>query len=170
MIPAVTGAASGSNILQRWVAGGNAGQLYTSDDSTPTTWTSRTSGFGANAIRSIASDGNGTMFVAVGLAGVLTTSPDAITWTARTSSFGTTPIKSVAYGNGIWVAVGESGKIATATDPTGTWTQRTSGVTDNFGGIAYGAGAIIAATPIVALFITLQRYIVSGLTGGAVKG
>ena len=32
------------------------------------------------------------------------------------------------------------------------------------------AGAIIAATPIVALFITLQRYIVSGLTGGAVKG
>ena len=32
------------------------------------------------------------------------------------------------------------------------------------------AGAIIAATPIVALFMGLQRYIVSGLTGGAVKG
>ena len=32
------------------------------------------------------------------------------------------------------------------------------------------AGAIIAATPIVALFLGLQRYIVSGLTGGAVKG
>ena len=31
------------------------------------------------------------------------------------------------------------------------------------------AGAIIAATPIVALFMGLQRYIVSGLTGGAVK-
>jgi hypothetical protein len=144
MIPAVTGAASGSNILQRWVAGGNSGALYTSDESPPTTWTSRTSGFGANSIRSVASDGNGTMFVAVGLAGVLTTSPDAITWTARTSSFSTTPIKSVAYGNGIWVAVGESGKIATATDPTGTWTQRTSGTTDNFGGIAYGGGIWVA--------------------------
>jgi arabinogalactan oligomer/maltooligosaccharide transport system permease protein len=32
------------------------------------------------------------------------------------------------------------------------------------------AGAIVAATPIVALFMGLQRYIVSGLTGGAVKG
>jgi arabinogalactan oligomer/maltooligosaccharide transport system permease protein len=34
----------------------------------------------------------------------------------------------------------------------------------------FSAGAIIAATPIVILFISLQKYIVSGLTGGAVKG
>jgi arabinogalactan oligomer / maltooligosaccharide transport system permease protein len=34
----------------------------------------------------------------------------------------------------------------------------------------FSAGAIIAATPIVVLFIGLQKYIVSGLTGGAVKG
>ena len=32
------------------------------------------------------------------------------------------------------------------------------------------AGAILAAIPVVALFLFLQRYIVSGLTGGAVKG
>ncbi|MEY4310839.1 MAG: hypothetical protein RLZ71_765 [Actinomycetota bacterium] len=32
------------------------------------------------------------------------------------------------------------------------------------------AGAVIAATPIVILFMALQRYITSGLTGGAVKG
>ena len=32
------------------------------------------------------------------------------------------------------------------------------------------AGAIVAATPIVVLFMSLQRYITSGLTGGAVKG
>ena len=32
------------------------------------------------------------------------------------------------------------------------------------------AGAVISATPIVVLFMSLQRYIVSGLTGGAVKG
>jgi arabinogalactan oligomer/maltooligosaccharide transport system permease protein len=32
------------------------------------------------------------------------------------------------------------------------------------------AGAIVAATPVVILFMVLQRYITSGLTGGAVKG
>lgn len=34
----------------------------------------------------------------------------------------------------------------------------------------FAAGAILAAIPIVALFLYLQRYIVSGLVGGAVKG
>ncbi len=34
----------------------------------------------------------------------------------------------------------------------------------------FAAGAIIAAIPIVGLFLYLQRYIVSGLIGGAVKG
>ena len=32
------------------------------------------------------------------------------------------------------------------------------------------AGAILSAIPVVALFLYLQKYIVSGLTGGAVKG
>ena len=32
------------------------------------------------------------------------------------------------------------------------------------------AGAVLAAIPVVALFLYLQRYIISGLTGGAVKG
>jgi len=32
------------------------------------------------------------------------------------------------------------------------------------------AGAVLVATPVVALFMYLQRYIVSGLLGGAVKG
>ena len=34
----------------------------------------------------------------------------------------------------------------------------------------FAAGALISAFPVVALFIALQRYIVSGLTAGAVKG
>jgi len=34
----------------------------------------------------------------------------------------------------------------------------------------FAAGALIAAIPIIVLFIFLQRYIVSGLTQGAVKG
>jgi len=34
----------------------------------------------------------------------------------------------------------------------------------------FAAGAVISAIPVVALFIFLQKYIVSGLTAGAVKG
>jgi arabinogalactan oligomer/maltooligosaccharide transport system permease protein len=45
-------------------------------------------------------------------------------------------------------------------------------VSDQFGQnwTVFAAGAVIAAVPIVALFLYLQKYIVSGLTGGAVKG
>jgi arabinogalactan oligomer/maltooligosaccharide transport system permease protein len=38
----------------------------------------------------------------------------------------------------------------------------------NFG--IFAAGTLLTAVPTVALFLWLQRYIVSGLTGGAVKG
>jgi len=34
----------------------------------------------------------------------------------------------------------------------------------------FAAGAVITAVPVVVLFLVLQRYIVSGLTAGAVKG
>lgn len=34
----------------------------------------------------------------------------------------------------------------------------------------FSAGAVISALPVVLLFLLLQRYIVAGLTGGAVKG
>ena len=40
--------------------------------------------------------------------------------------------------------------------------------TDDWG--VFAAGALIAALPIVALYLSLQRYIVGGLTVGAVKG
>jgi arabinogalactan oligomer/maltooligosaccharide transport system permease protein len=39
---------------------------------------------------------------------------------------------------------------------------------NNFG--VFAAGALILAIPVVVLFQFLQRYIVGGLTGGAVKG
>jgi arabinogalactan oligomer/maltooligosaccharide transport system permease protein len=34
----------------------------------------------------------------------------------------------------------------------------------------FAAGAVLAAIPVVVLFLLLQRYIVSGLTAGSVKG
>ena len=35
---------------------------------------------------------------------------------------------------------------------------------------SFAAGSIIAAIPVMALFLFLQKYLVSGLTAGAVKG
>jgi len=34
----------------------------------------------------------------------------------------------------------------------------------------FAAGAVITALPVLALFMYLQKYIVGGLTAGAVKG
>ena len=34
----------------------------------------------------------------------------------------------------------------------------------------FAAGAVVAAVPVVLIFLYLQRYIVSGLTAGSVKG
>ena len=36
--------------------------------------------------------------------------------------------------------------------------------------LAFAAGALLTAIPAVILYLFLQRYIVSGLTAGAVKG
>jgi len=41
-------------------------------------------------------------------------------------------------------------------------------LTSNWG--LFAAGAVIAAVPVLALFLSLQRYIVGGLTSGSVKG
>lgn len=142
MIPAVSTAAASAatpKLDYRWATVFDSGVMYTSDSTTASSWTSRTSSFSTTNINGIAANGS-TYWVAVGAAGKLATSPDAITWTQRTSSFSTTEIFAVAYGNGIWVAVGAGGKIATATDPTGTWTQRTSGVAVALSSVAYGNG------------------------------
>ncbi|MCX6420061.1 MAG: sugar ABC transporter permease, partial [Actinobacteria bacterium] len=34
----------------------------------------------------------------------------------------------------------------------------------------FAAGSLIASVPIVAIFLSLQKYIISGLTAGSVKG
>lgn len=135
-------ATNGSNLyVQVDVSGG----LYSSSDAL--TWTSRTSGFGANAIRAV-SYGNG-LFVAVGDSGLLTTSSDGITWTARTSQFGTGQIFDVEYANSLWVAVGanaagSAAAISTSTDGL-TWTSRTPGTSGTANMVAYGGGYWVIA-------------------------
>ena len=141
MIIAARGAAAASQDLlpYRWVIGGASGVLRTSDSTTADSWTTRTSSFGTSQIYGIASN-RINLYVAVGEAGKLATSPDGITWTQRTSSFGADAVRGVAYGpDGYWVAVGGAGKIATSTDGI-TWTQRTSGTASAFYAIEYGNG------------------------------
>lgn len=143
MIPAVsaTSAAGSAGLPYQWVAVGSAGGLYTSTSTTMASWTSRTSSFGSTVINSVASNGT-SLYVAVGGAGKLATSPDGITWTQRTSSFNAgDAIQYVAYGNGYWVAVGDNGKVAYSTDGT-TWTQKATGISASFSVtlVAWGNG------------------------------
>jgi hypothetical protein len=91
------------------------------------TWTQR-AGTGST-FNSIAYNGT-NLYVAVGDAGVLYSSPDALTWTSRTSGFGANGIYQVAYGNALWVAVGVNGTLTTSTDGI-TWTARTSNMSTN---------------------------------------
>jgi hypothetical protein len=140
---------NGSNL---WVAVGASGYLATSTNGT--TWTSRTSGFGANSITSVAF-GNG-LWVAVGAAGTLTTSTDGTTWTARTSNMSTNQINHVIYANGYFVAVGagggstNTGGIISSTDGL-TWTRKSQTLTvgDTYGcvnwnGTNWQVGAVLS--------------------------
>lgn len=135
-------AASASEFAYRWVMVGASGSLKTCDDTTGTTWTSRTSSFGATNINKVESNGTG-LYVAVGNSGKLATSTDGINWTQQTSSFGTSTIDDVAYGSdGYWVAISGNNKIATSTDGI-TWTQQTA-VSNNLFQIGWGNNLWVA--------------------------
>ena len=104
-----------------FVAVGEDGYLY--ESSNGATWTSRTSGFGANDIDAVAFGNN--LWVAVGQNGTISTSTDRITWTTRTSNMSTNNINYVAYINSNWVAVGAGG----GTTNTGGVTYSSDGIT-----------------------------------------
>lgn len=112
-------------------SGGGSSRLCTSGDGGKT-WTARTSTFGASIILDVVYAPSLTLWIIVGAAGKLATSPDGVTWTARTSGFGADTINSVAWSPalGIAVAVGDAGKIFTSTDGS-TWT---AAITNPFGG------------------------------------
>jgi hypothetical protein len=125
-----------------FVVGGTSGNLFTSPNGF--TWTSRTSGFGANAIAD-GTYGNG-IHVVVGEVGKLSYSTDGITWTNTTVA---NNWNSVAYGNGLFVAVGSqvSGTPLWTSTNGSSWTQRAAGTGGaNLDDAAYGDGLWIAIT------------------------
>lgn len=114
-------------------------------------WTTRSSV--AAAVRSIASNADGTMIVAgtntnstTGILGVYS-SPDGITWTQRGG--GIINVTKVIWANGQFVAVGSNatpaGVIRTSTDGI-TWTTRYSGSSDTFTDVAFGNGVYVAVS------------------------
>lgn len=82
------------------------------------------------------------MFIAVGAAGTLLTSPDGMTWTAQTSKTSSS-LRHVAYGVpsstgvGTYVAVGDAGAIVSSSDAT-TWTAQSIPSTQSFYSVCFG--------------------------------
>jgi hypothetical protein len=103
------------------------------------TWTPRPAG-GA-AIGSITAGNN--LFVGVGTAGSISTSPDGIMWTAQVSG-STNTLLSVTFGAGLFVAVGVNNTILTSTDGV-SWTSRTESFTRTYWKVWYGNGRFLAA-------------------------
>ena len=130
-------AANQNNTLNpalRWMAVGDAGAVAYYDG---TNWVNAntfyptsnlaTANPGNNTLRSVAQV-SGT-FYAVGDAGTIISSPDAITWTHRPyNAANATPnnLNGVTHG-GIYVAVGDSGTILTSSDGN-TWTAQTPSI------------------------------------------
>ena len=87
------------------------------------------------------------VFVAVGLAGAIYSSPDAVTWTVRTPP-NTPDYSDVAYANGRFVVVGTatgSGTQPVAYSDDGiTWTLPATPFAATRTGIAYGNGVWVA--------------------------
>jgi len=87
------------------------------------------------------------LFVAVGSAGVIYSSPDAITWTSRTPP-NTPNYSDIAYANGRFIAVGlttGSGPYPVAYSDDGiTWSLPVTPFSASRSGIAYGNGLWVA--------------------------
>lgn len=125
------------------IACGDEGTLATASNP-ESTWTSRTSSFGATPIRGLNFDLGASWGIAVGDSGKIAWSDmasEGATWTqVATTAFGTSNVyeSSFAYNAGQkhYVAVGADGKISTVSNnPSGAWTARTSaaGASDIFG-------------------------------------
>lgn len=119
----LNGVASGDGILVGTGYASN-GRIIRSDDGSD--WTTETGITAPNALRGV-NFGN-HLFVAVGDASEIQTSPDGITWTHRHTpyeAFGELFFTSVAYGNNTFVAAGLRGIVFTSTDGQ-DWTPRSS--------------------------------------------
>lgn len=122
-----------------YIAVGDGGAIYRNTTGGMTgAWTAVSSGtvqdlYGVSYV-------NG-LFVAVGAAGTLLTSPDGLTWTAQTSNTNNS-LRHVAFGVpsagvGTYVAVGDAGAIVSSTDAS-NWTAQSNPTTQSFYSVCFG--------------------------------
>jgi len=109
----------------RWMAVGDAGAVVYYEDGNGWVLENSASLLAANpssyALRSVTQVG--TTFFAVGDAGTIISSADAISWTHRPYNAGnatTNNLNGIAYGGGLYVAVGDNGTLLTSGDGN-TW-------------------------------------------------
>lgn len=93
-------------------------------------------------LRDVAADAGGTTAVAVGAAGLILSTGDAVTWTPRASGTSLT-LNAVAQGGGVFVAVGDDGAIVASTDGA-SWSPRTSNTPYDLLAVAYGGSTFVA--------------------------
>ena len=85
----------------------------------------------------------GLGFAAVGTAGTVIFTSDALTWTAKTSGTVADLYALASPANGAFTAYGAAGTIISSADGT-IWTTGTSGTTKNLYGAIYGGGRYVA--------------------------
>jgi hypothetical protein len=93
-----------------------------------------------NALRGVVRAGE--LFMALGDAGTLMTSPDGIAWTSiRLGHFGW--LKGGAWGEGLYVVTGAGGMILVSGDGA-TWIPTDSGTAEDLDSVAFGNGLFVA--------------------------
>jgi hypothetical protein len=86
---------------------------------------------------------NGSLYVIVGMTGLIATSVDGITWTMRTSGV-TADLMSAVWNGSLFVAVGDRGTILTLKDGV-VWTGRQSAATEKLVKIIWTGTTFIAS-------------------------
>jgi hypothetical protein len=117
-----------------YLAGGDQGTLYASDNGTE--WNQISIG----TVSSIQTMTYGKGIFVAGGPGFLRTSPTGQAWTSAS----TTTIATVFYSNNTYIAAGGT-VLLTSTDAV-TWTARTSGATGSIISLTYGSGLYVFGT------------------------
>lgn len=128
---------------------GVGGVIGTADPAAVATWTTRTSGT-SNTLNAVTYASS--LYVAVGAAGTVLTSGDAITWTVRTSGV-SADLNAVTYDGSKFVAVGNSTTTnpfipAVAITSTNgiTWTSQSSTFMANINALVYGSQLVFGGS------------------------
>ncbi len=122
---------------EKYIAVGEGGAIYTSDDSSQ--WTKQTINTNNNLNDIIYANNK---FVIVGSNGTILISNNGENWTERNSGT-TSSLNAIIFEQNLFVAVGDNGVILTSSD-TGIWTQKTPVTTENLHDIVYAKAKYIA--------------------------